>query len=47
MSVKRLAAQRRDGRGFSRGKTEQPAGTVTTSAVSAANVCWTSRKLSQ
>lgn len=46
MSVNRRAAHRRDGRGFSCGNTEQPAGTCTWSVVSPAKVRCTSRKLS-
>ena len=47
MSVKRLAAHRREGRGFSLGKIEHPAGTVTTSVVAPAKRRWTCLKLSQ
>lgn len=47
MSVKRRSAQRRDGRGVSRGKIEQPVGTVMVSTVDSANQLDTSAKLSQ
>jgi hypothetical protein len=47
MSVKRRSAQRREGRGFSFGKIEQPAGTPTTSAPGRVNSSRTIPMLSQ
>jgi hypothetical protein len=47
MLVNRQAAQRRDGRGTSLGKTLQPVGTVTVSPVAVVNHVLTSAMLSQ